>query len=61
MSGTVLLDLRATLAHQARHLGIEAITVSPWCSAEERDRFFSHRASRGRDGRMVAYIGRALG
>jgi len=61
LSGTVLLDLRAILAQQARKLGIEEITVSPSCSAEERGRFFSHRASRGRDGRMVAYIGRALG
>jgi copper oxidase (laccase) domain-containing protein len=61
LSGTVLLDLRAILTQQARQLGIETITVSPWCSAEERDRFFSHRASRGRDGRMVAYLGRPLG
>ena len=61
LSGTVLLDLRAILTQQARQLGVETITVSPWCSAEERDRFFSHRASRGRDGRMVAYLGRPLG
>ena len=61
LSGTVLLDLRAILAQQARALGIGEITVSPWCSAEARDRFYSHRASRGRDGRMVAYLGRALG
>jgi YfiH family protein len=61
LSGTVLLDLRAILTQQARALGIDDITVSPWCSAEARDRFFSHRASRGGDGRMVAYLGRALG
>ena len=61
LTGTVMLDLRAILTQQARQLGIEDISVSPWCSAEDRDRFFSHRASRGRDGRMVAYIGRALG
>ena len=58
MSGTVMLDLRAVLTSQARALGIGEITVSPWCSAEGRERFFSHRASRGRDGRMVAYLGR---
>ena len=58
LTGTVLLDLRALLTRQARALGIDEITVSPWCSAEGRDRFFSHRASRGRDGRMVAYLGR---
>lgn len=61
LSGTVQLDLRGVLTQQARDLGIEAITVSPWCSAEGRDRFFSHRASRGRDGRMVAYLGRPRG
>ncbi|HXF96484.1 MAG TPA: polyphenol oxidase family protein [Gemmatimonadales bacterium] len=51
-------DLRAVLAQQARELGLGAVTVSPWCSAHDRDRFFSHRASGGRDGRMVAYLGR---
>lgn len=61
LSGTVRLDLRAALTEQARALGIQEISSSPWCSAEERDRFFSHRASRGRDGRMVAYLGRPLG
>jgi YfiH family protein len=51
------LDLRAALAAQARELGIEEITTSPWCTAHDRERFFSHRASGGRDGRMVAYLG----
>ena len=51
------VDLRAVLARQARELGIEQVTVSPWCSAHDRERFFSHRASGGRDGRMVAYLG----
>ena len=51
------VDLRAVLAGQARELGIEQVTVSPWCSAHDRERFFSHRASGGRDGRMVAYLG----
>jgi len=54
----VPLDLRAVLARQARELGIEDVSVSPWCSAHDRDRFFSHRASGGGDGRMVAYLGR---
>ena len=61
LSGTVRLDIRAALARQARELGVEEITVSPLCSAEGREHFFSHRASRGRDGRMVAYLGRPLG
>jgi YfiH family protein len=60
-SGTVQLDLRAVLTQQAQDLGIQEISSSPWCSAEDRGRFFSHRASGGRDGRMVAYLGRPLG
>src|SRR6059036_916890 len=55
--GSGRLDLRAALVSQARQLGLEAITVSPWCSAHDRAHFFSHRASGGRDGRMVAYVG----
>jgi len=54
------VDLRAVLARQALHLGIAQVTVSPWCSAHDRERFFSHRGSGGRDGRMVAYLGRPL-
>jgi hypothetical protein len=54
------LDLRARLVGQARTLGLSAISVSPWCSAHDRERFFSHRASGGRDGRMVAYLGLPL-
>ena len=60
-SGTEHLDLRAILAQQARDLGIATVSISPWCAAEGRDRFFSHRASGGRDGRMVAYLGRPIG
>jgi YfiH family protein len=54
------VDLRAILAQQADALGIMQVTVSPWCSAHDHDRFFSHRASAGRDGRMAAYLGRPL-
>jgi YfiH family protein len=54
----VPLDLRAILARQAQDLGIEQVTISPACSAHHRDRFFSHRASGGRDGRMIAYLGK---
>ena len=53
----VRLDLRGVLARQAQELGVQQVTVSPWCSAHDRGRFFSHRASGGRDGRMVAYLG----
>lgn len=56
--GSAYVDLRQIIAAQARAAGVGQVTVSPWCSAHDRDRFFSHRASGGRDGRMVAYIGR---
>jgi len=58
LPGATHLDLREILAQQARELGIREVSISPWCSAEDRERFFSHRASKGRDGRMVAYLGR---
>jgi YfiH family protein len=51
------LDLRERLAAQAAGLGIAQVTLSTWCSAHHRDRFYSHRASGGRDGRMVAFLG----
>jgi YfiH family protein len=53
------LDLRERLLAQAGHLGVTRVTVSPWCSAHDRGRFFSHRASGGQDGRMVAFLGMA--
>jgi YfiH family protein len=51
------VDLRSVLVEQARGLGIEQVTTSRWCSAHDRPSFYSHRASGGRDGRMVAYLG----
>ncbi|HKT59985.1 MAG TPA: polyphenol oxidase family protein [Gemmatimonadales bacterium] len=51
------LDLRERLAAEGRQLGIEQISTSGWCSAHDRASFYSHRASRGADGRMVAYLG----
>ena len=51
------VDLREILARQASELGVAEVSVSPWCSAHDRDHFFSHRASGGRDGRMIAYVG----
>jgi YfiH family protein len=59
-AGPQRLDLRAVLVDQGRRLGVTDISASPWCSAHDHDRFFSHRASGGRDGRMVAYVGRPL-
>lgn len=52
-----LLDLRGVLAEQAEAAGVEALSRSPWCAAHDDGRFFSHRASGGLDGRMVAYLG----
>jgi purine-nucleoside/S-methyl-5'-thioadenosine phosphorylase / adenosine deaminase len=51
------VDLRMVLVEQATQLGILDVSVSPHCSSCDRRRFFSHRASGGRDGRMVAYLG----
>src|SRR5438094_773329 len=49
------VDLRVALAQQGGTLGLGGITLSPWCSAHDREPFFSHLASGGRDGRMIAY------
>jgi polyphenol oxidase len=53
------LDLRRHLATQAQELGVGQVSSSSWCSAHDRARFYSHRASKGNDGRMVAYLGMA--
>jgi hypothetical protein len=60
-SGPWHLDLRDLLAGQAAALGLARVTASTWCSAHDRDRFYSHRASRGTDGRMVAWLGMPRG
>ncbi|UCF41822.1 MAG: polyphenol oxidase family protein [Gemmatimonadota bacterium] len=52
------LDLRDVLTNRAQVLGVGQITTSPWCSAHDNDRFYSHRRSGGADGRMAAYLGR---
>jgi hypothetical protein len=54
------VDLRSILAARAATLGVGAVTISAYCTAHHHDRFFSHRASRGQDGRQVAYLGRSL-
>jgi copper oxidase (laccase) domain-containing protein len=50
-------DLRAVIADRARALGVRSVSTSQWCSAHDRPLFYSHRASGGKDGRMVAYLG----
>jgi purine-nucleoside/S-methyl-5'-thioadenosine phosphorylase / adenosine deaminase len=51
------LDLRSVIRQQAEAAGVAEISTSPRCSAHENVTFFSHRGSRGADGRMVAYLG----
>jgi YfiH family protein len=51
------LDLRDHLLQRARRIGVGEVTASPWCTAHDRSLFYSHRASGGADGRMVAYLG----
>ena len=48
------VDLRALVAEQAKELGVTRITVSPYCTKCDSERFFSHRA--GDAGRQVAVI-----
>jgi hypothetical protein len=59
-AGQSYVDLRSILAARAANLGIRDVTISTYCTAHHNDRFYSHRASGGRDGRMVAYLGRPL-
>ena len=51
------VDIRAVLADQADGLGLREISTSAWCTRCQHDRFFSHRASGGTDGRQVAFLG----
>jgi hypothetical protein len=51
------LDLREQLVQQGVTLGVRQVSTSAWCSAHDRASFYSHRASQGTDGRMVAYLG----
>jgi hypothetical protein len=51
------LDLRSALVDRAGRLGVRDMTISSWCTSHDLDQFFSHRRSRGSDGRMVAYLG----
>jgi YfiH family protein len=48
------VDLRALIAEQARARGVRHLSASPFCTKEDNDRFFSHRA--GDAGRQVAVI-----
>src|SRR5262249_11209451 len=56
-AGPFHLDLRRRLVDEAQTQGVRTITTSEWCSAHDRERFYSHRRSNAADGRMVAYLG----
>ena len=55
------VDLRGLLAGRGAALGLADVSISAFCTAHHNDQFHSHRASRGTDGRMVAYLGIPLG
>jgi YfiH family protein len=59
--GPALLDLRRAVASRAQGLGIDRVSVSGHCTSHDADRFYSHRASGGAAGRMIAYVGRPMG
>lgn len=48
------IDLRALIAERARALGVRAISISPFCTRCDNDRFYSHRA--GDSGRQLGVI-----
>lgn len=52
------LDLWSSNRAQLESAGVERIVVTGECTASHSARYFSHRASGGRTGRMLAVIGR---
>jgi len=54
------MDLRAELVARARSLRLRRVSVSAHCTAHGGPAFYSHRASGGAAGRMVAYLGRPM-
>ncbi|MEX1185707.1 MAG: polyphenol oxidase family protein [Gemmatimonadaceae bacterium] len=48
------VDLRSLLAEQASAAGVRQISMSPWCTRHDNERFFSYRA--GDAGRQVAVM-----
>ena len=58
VGGKTHVDIRGALAAQAAALGVRQVSSSSICAAHDPG-FHSHRASGGRGGRMIAYLGRA--
>lgn len=50
----VTVDLRALIAQRVRELGVSSVSVSPYCTRCDNDRFYSHRA--GDAGRQLGVI-----
>jgi YfiH family protein len=48
------VDLRSLIAEHAHDAGVQHVTVSPYCTKCDNDRFFSHRA--GDSGRQIGVI-----
>lgn len=51
------VDLKKHQVNQLEGLGISHIEVSPWCTVEHNEHFFSHRKEQGITGRMLAFAG----
>lgn len=51
------VDLKQHHALQLAELGISQIEISPWCTVEHNEHFFSHRKEQGLTGRMLAFVG----
>lgn len=53
------IDLKAAIGAQLEESGVSPsrIDVSPHCTVTEVDTFYSHRAERGRTGRMMGFVG----
>ncbi|MEL6655165.1 MAG: peptidoglycan editing factor PgeF [Bacteroidota bacterium] len=57
--GKYLVDLKAANTTALRRMGVPAdqIEVSDYSTVQHNDRYFSHRAEKGKTGRMLAVIG----
>jgi polyphenol oxidase len=57
--GKAHIDLRAAIAVQLQHHGVEReqMEISDRCTVRDRSEFFSHRRDNGITGRMVSLIG----
>ncbi|RXK49831.1 peptidoglycan editing factor PgeF [Aquirufa rosea] len=51
------VDLKKHQVIQLNELGITQIEISPWCTVEHNEHFFSHRKEQGITGRMLALAG----